>query len=127
MNTITMPEVRQKENRAIGRKLAGYNPTEDEIINLVSIVFGCEPDQIKGRFYKMANDGRKASILIFQKIRPDLTFERLGELMNRDYSTIIHLNYRAQDLLFSDKIFRSKVEYITNQLHILIKNETHAA
>lgn len=101
--------------------------TIEDILERVSFVFTVRPHRITGNFYGEAGDARKASVMALRQFSPNVTFNKIGELMGRDYSTIIHLNYRAQDLLFSDKQFKAKYNHLIQELEALQNNETHAA
>lgn len=101
--------------------------TIGEILHKASIAYNIKVGRIIGKNYGEAGNARKAAIMAMREYRPDVTFNAIGDLMGRDYSSIIHLNYRAQELFFSDPEFKAKYNHLIQELEALQNNETHAA
>lgn len=101
--------------------------TTSDILEKTSFAFTIRIHRILGKHYGAAGDARKAAILALRLFRPDITFKQIGDLMGRHYSSIMNLNNIGSDLLFSDKEFKSKYNFLIQELESLRSNASHAA
>lgn len=106
--------------RSAGRKPQGYNPSIDQVANIIASAYEIQPHRIAGKFYgPNVKDGRRMLVNILRKIRPDIQFWKIGEYLNRSYSDVIYLDNSAKDLLFSDKDFIKKYTWVMQEIEIL--------
>ncbi len=86
----------------------------DRIINEVSGFYGISYNEMKSatRLREIVQ-ARHVAIYFLQKYTQQ-TKTAIGAIFYRDHTTVIHAYNSIENLLFSDSVFRSDIEYLDN-------------
>ena len=88
------------------------------IINCICEVLNLSYNDIVGKCRKREIvEARQIAIGLILEANPKLTLKKVGRIFKRDHSTIIYARNTYNDLLLTNKIFKSKVKQVKRITH----------
>lgn len=91
-----------------------------KVLHLVSHYCEVSVDDLKGIFKtREISEARQIAMVLINN-NSNITLRRLGRLFNRDHSTVVFSLNKVADLVYSDKYFRSKYEFLEREVKAII-------
>jgi chromosomal replication initiator protein len=97
--------------------LKPHSIDESFIIKTVCNQFGLQPIQLKERTrLRSIAEPRHIAMSLIKRYFPLTTLFKIGEMFNRDHTTVIYAIDVVNELCYSDKMYREKYDLLSNRL-----------
>lgn len=114
LNYMAIPGVPKSTNRDRSKLFRVYDP--EIIINSSCEYFNIKLATIQGKSQKREFVFPRQAIMYFLTEYTDLTYKIIGNIFNRDHTTVIHSKDTIKDLVTTDDDVRAKIEELKKHI-----------